>query len=59
MRSARLSRWHIGAIPAISDGVRSSRAVRKHCSLTNDKHAASQYPEEVQVPLLFRPSKLR
>src|SRR4051794_13661953 len=38
--SARLSRWHIGAIPATSDSVTSSRAVREHCSLTtiNTRH---------------------
>jgi hypothetical protein len=38
--SARLSRWHIGAIPATSDLVTSSGAVHKHCSLTtiNTRH---------------------
>jgi hypothetical protein len=55
MGSARLSRWHIGAIPAISDGVRSSRAVRKHCSLTriNTRHHSTRKRYRCRFPLLL------
>src|SRR5205085_5168289 len=47
-----LSRWHIGAIPAISDSVTSSLAVRKHCSLStiNTRHHSTRKRYRCRFP---------